>query len=121
MYKQPLVNYTLQTLDRTGEPVFRYIRLVSLLILLLLFACADRDRYDSISDSDKLFLEEQALVYARYWTLPPDSLEDPVPNQNIEDILIEMFEDNPATGAYFYECVNDSVAELEPPEPECRR
>lgn len=94
----------------------------SLFILpLFFFSCADRERYDSITDADKLFLEEQSMIFARYWTLPADSLEGPEPTREVKDILIDMFEENPATGTYFYSCVNDSVAKLEPPEPACRR
>jgi len=102
--------------------VYKYRHLVYLTILsLFLFGCQDRERYDSISAADKDFLEEQALVFAHYWALPPGSIGDAYPSSEKKEILIDLFEENPAAGVYFYSCVADSISALEPPNPECRR
>ena len=100
----------------------RYILAVTAVGLMLLAGCDEPGTYSAVGEESRVEIRAYAGVLARYWALPEDDARHPGPLSEtyIED-LAELCDRAPESWAYLYDCVVDSIALLEPPEPECQR
>lgn len=92
-----------------------------LLVLLVLTACEEPGSYSALTETDREQLRDAAGEVARYSALhPEDSLRPPRPSVELIDNVEEICESHPEAWAYFYGCVSDTVAALQPPDPSCQ-
>ncbi|MBD3278949.1 MAG: hypothetical protein GF388_11675 [Candidatus Aegiribacteria sp.] len=97
-------------------------RTVLLTGLLMLICCEEPNTYSGIPEEEMVRIRSVAGVTARHWVIhPSDSSRPPLPVEAEIAELMEVCEEYPEAWSYFYACVADTIATIEPPEPSCQR
>lgn len=97
-------------------------RIALLTGLLMLICCKEPNTYSGIPEEDRIMIRNAAGVAAKCWVLHPSNSSRPASLDEAELAeLMEVCEEHPEAWSYFYACVADTIASIDPPEPSCQR
>ena len=90
--------------------------------LLMLICCEEPSTYSGIPEEDRIRIRSAAGAAARFWVIhPSDSSRPALPEEAELTELMQVCDEYPEAWSYFYACVADTIASIDPPEPSCQR